>query len=61
MTKSFDTIIDHGKYMKEKDESLNLKVNKEKLDAGTKYYYRLSAYDEKKLYWFNKAGEFKIV
>ena len=61
MTKSFDTIIDNGEYIKEKDEALTLKVNKEKLDVGTKYYYRLSAYDETKLYWFNKAGELKLV
>ncbi len=27
----------------------------------TIYYYKLYAYDETKLYWFNKAGEFKIV
>jgi len=61
MTKSFDTIIDHGEYIKEKDEELNFKVNKEKLDAGTTYYYKLCAYDETKLYWFNKVGEFKLV
>lgn len=53
--------FEDAEYIKEKDEALNLKVNKEKLDAGTKYYYRLSAYDETKLYWFNKAGELKLV
>lgn len=27
----------------------------------TRYYYKLCAYDETKLYWFNKAGEFRLV